>query len=75
MRPIRCLAVLIATSCPTWAATLVADKRYQGVVAKDVLKRNESSCLAADVRQSASGLTGQEKGTEGVKDGQSPSDM
>ena len=68
------LASLLAFLCTVWAAVLV-DSGIEAVT-RPVLERDEpSSCLAVDVRQNASSLTGQEKGNEGIKDGQSPSAM
>lgn len=39
-----------------------------------VLRQAEPTCLKRDTIQSASALTGQEKGTEGIKPGQAPSE-
>lgn len=39
-----------------------------------VLRQAEPTCLKRDTIQSASALTGQEEGTDGIKPGQAPSE-
>lgn len=39
-----------------------------------VLRQTEPTCLNRDTIQSASALTGQEEGTDGIKPGQAPSE-
>ncbi len=55
------------------AAGIVSSRSELGT--NVIVERAEPTCLNANALQSASDLTGQESGTDGIKPGQAPSAM
>ena len=73
----RLVVTALLIACPFTQGSVI-ERSYKSVLSKTNSihqARDDSACLSIDARQTASSLTGQEAGTDGMRAGQSPSKM